>query len=65
MPLALGGLVMLMMYTWRRGSRLLREKTRGRRCLSCTRRHAGDKTAAQVPGTAVFLTSDPTTRRPR
>ena len=27
-PLALGGLVMVMMYTWRRGSRLLFEKTR-------------------------------------
>jgi len=28
MPLALGGLVMLLMYTWRRGSRLLFDKTR-------------------------------------
>src|SRR6187455_739433 len=28
MPLALGGLIMLVMYTWRRGSRLLFEKTR-------------------------------------
>src|SRR5262245_58507057 len=27
-PLALGGLVMVVMYTWRRGSRLLFEKTR-------------------------------------
>src|SRR5580658_9711179 len=27
-PLALGGLVMLVMYTWRRGSRILYEKTR-------------------------------------
>src|SRR5262249_12139694 len=28
MPLALGGLVMMVMYTWRRGSRLLFDKTR-------------------------------------
>ena len=28
MPLALGALVMAVMYTWRRGSRLLFEKTR-------------------------------------
>ena len=28
MPLALGGVVMAVMYTWRRGSRLLFEKTR-------------------------------------
>ena len=28
MPLALGGAVMLLMYTWRSGSRLLSEKTR-------------------------------------
>ena len=27
-PLALGGIVMLLMYTWRRGSRLLFEKSR-------------------------------------
>ena len=28
MPLALGGVVMVIMYTWRRGTRLLFEKTR-------------------------------------
>ena len=28
MPLALGAVVMAIMYTWRRGSRLLFEKTR-------------------------------------
>ena len=28
MPLVLGALVMVLMYTWRRGSRLLFEKTR-------------------------------------
>jgi KUP system potassium uptake protein len=27
-PLAFGGLIMVVMYTWRRGSRLLLEKTR-------------------------------------
>ena len=52
---------MVVMYTWRRGSRLLFEKTRrqetpldgvGARCSRRSRR-------MRVPGTAVFLTSDP------
>ena len=34
MPLALGAVVMLVMYTWRRGSRILFEKTRSWNCRS-------------------------------
>ena len=47
-PLALGGVIMLVMYTWRRGSRLLFDKTRRLEtplddlvaCLSANRRNA-------------------------
>ncbi len=59
-PLALGGVVMLVMYTWRRGSRLLFDKTRRQETpldelVSMLER----KPPQRVPGTAVFLTSDP------
>jgi len=61
MPLALGGLVMLVMYTWRRGSRLLVEKTRKQeRSLRGLVAMLEKKPPVHVPGTAVFLTSDPT-----
>jgi KUP system potassium uptake protein len=60
-PLALAGLIMVVMYTWRRGSRLLFEKTRKqetplRGLVAMLER----KSPPRVPGTAVFLTSDPT-----
>ena len=60
MPLALGALIMVTMYTWRRGSRLLFEKTRKTevpldRLVATLER----KPPLRVPGTAVFLTSDP------
>jgi KUP system potassium uptake protein len=59
-PLALGGIVMLVMYTWRRGSRLLYEKTRRLETpLEDLVRMLERKPPARVPGTAVFLTSDP------
>jgi KUP system potassium uptake protein len=59
-PLALGGVVMLVMYTWRRGSRLLYEKTRRLETpLEDLVRMLERKPPARVPGTAVFLTSDP------
>jgi KUP system potassium uptake protein len=61
MPLALGGLVMLVMYTWRRGSRLLFDKTRKQEMsLRGLVAMLEKKPPAHVPGTAVFLTSDPT-----
>ena len=68
MPLALGVLVMAVMYTWRRGSRLLFEKTRKQEVpLDRARRNRWRRKPPQrVPGTAVFLTSDPdVARRPR
>lgn len=59
-PLAFGGLVMVVMYTWRRGSRLLFEKTR-RQEISLVElvRMLEKKPPTRVPGTAVFLTSTP------
>ena len=60
MPLALGALVMTTMYTWRRGSRLLFEKTRRQETpLESLVKSLEKKPPVGVPGTAVFLTSDP------
>jgi len=60
MPLLLGGLVMAVMYTWRRGSRLLFEKTRRLETpLESLVASLEKKPPQRVPGTAVFLTSDP------
>jgi KUP system potassium uptake protein len=59
-PLALGGVVMLVMYTWRRGSRLLFDKTRRQETpLDELVGMLERKPPQRVPGTAVFLTSDP------
>jgi KUP system potassium uptake protein len=59
-PLLLGGVVMLVMYTWRRGSRLLFEKTRRLETpLNELVAILEKKPPQRVPGTAVFLTSDP------
>jgi KUP system potassium uptake protein len=60
MPLALGALVMVVMYTWRRGSRLLFEKTRKTEVpLDPLVATLERKPPQRVPGTAVFFTSDP------
>ena len=60
MPLALGAVVMVVMYTWRRGSRLLVQKTRRQEIpLSSLVASLEKKMPHTVPGTAVFLTSDP------
>jgi KUP system potassium uptake protein len=59
-PLALGSIVMLLMYTWRRGSRLLSEKSRKLEFPLADLVAMLEKRPPQrVPGTAVFLTSDP------
>ncbi len=59
-PLALGAVVMLLMYTWRRGSRLLFEKSRKLEFPLADLVSMLEKRPPQrVPGTAVFLTSDP------
>jgi len=59
-PLALGGVVMMLMYTWRRGSKLLFEKSRKLELpLSELVAMLEKRPPQRVPGTAVFLTSDP------
>jgi KUP system potassium uptake protein len=59
-PLALGAVVMLLMYTWRRGSRLLFDKSRKLEFPLADLVAMLEKRPPQrVPGTAVFLTSDP------
>jgi KUP system potassium uptake protein len=59
-PLAFGAMVMIVMYTWRRGSRLLFEKTRRQEIpLTDLVRMLEKKPPVRVPGTAVFLTSTP------
>jgi KUP system potassium uptake protein len=59
-PLAFGGLVLMIMYTWRRGTRLLMEKTRRLETpLDQLVAMLERKPPIRVPGTAVFLTSDP------
>jgi KUP system potassium uptake protein len=59
-PLALGAAVMVVMYTWRRGSRILLEKTRRQEMpLQGLVENLERRPPQRVPGTAVFLTSDP------
>ncbi len=59
-PLALGTWIMLLMYTWRRGSRLLYEKSRKLEFPLADLIAMLEKRPPQrVSGTAVFLTSDP------
>jgi KUP system potassium uptake protein len=59
-PLALGGLVMLLMSTWRRGNRLLNEKINRQEIpLADLVAMLEKKPPQRVPGTAVFLTGNP------
>jgi KUP system potassium uptake protein len=59
-PLVLGGVVIMLMYTWRRGSRLLFDKSRKLEFPLADLVAMLEKRPPQrVPGTAVFLTSDP------
>src|SRR5207302_4501767 len=59
-PLVFAALVMTVMYTWRRGSRLLLEKTRRQETpLADLVAMLERKPPQRVPGTAVFFTSDP------
>ena len=59
-PLALGAAVMLLMYTWRRGSKLLFDKSRKLEFPLADLVAMLEKRPPQrVSGTAVFLTSDP------
>ncbi len=59
-PLALGALLMLVMWTWRQGSRILFAKTRRLEVpLVDLVRSLSKRPPHSVPGTAVFFTSDP------
>ena len=59
-PLALGGVLMVVMYSWRRGSRELFAKTRKQEIPLRDLVASLEKRPPQrVPGTAVFLTGDP------
>ena len=63
-PLAFGGVLMVLMYTWRRGTRLLFEKTRRQETpLKDLVAMLERKPPQRVPGTAVFFTSDPSSAR--
>jgi len=59
-PLAVGCAIMIVMYTWRRGTRLLFEKTRKSEIpLDVLVNSLEKKPPPLVLGTAIFLTSDP------
>jgi len=59
-PLALGAVMIIIMVTWQRGSRLLFEKSRKLEFpLADLVAMLERKPPQRVPGTAVFLTSDP------
>jgi KUP system potassium uptake protein len=59
MPLALGAIMILLMWTWREGSRLLAEKTRLSEVpLLDLVGNLAKRPPATVPGPAVFFTSD-------
>ncbi|MEN9855205.1 MAG: potassium transport protein Kup, partial [Pseudomonadota bacterium] len=60
MPLVLGAVIVIMMWTWQEGSRILTEKTRRdaiplKELLTTLMAHPPHR----VAGTAIFLTSDP------
>jgi KUP system potassium uptake protein len=59
-PLLFAGVMVLVMWTWRRGTRILANKTRRTEVpLDTLVRSLEKKPPHHVPGTAVFLTSDP------
>ena len=59
-PLLLGLSLILIMVTWRKGTRVVLEKTRRTEVpLAVTIRSLETGSVPRVPGTAVFLTSDP------
>ena len=59
-PVAIGAALILLVVTWRRGSRILANKTRKTEVpLDALVQSLERKPPHMVPGTAVFLTSDP------
>jgi len=60
LPVAFGGFIVLIMMTWRRGTAILMQKTRRTEVPLESLVHSLEKKSPHVvPGTAVFLTSDP------
>lgn len=60
MPLALGAVLMAIMYTWRRGTAILQRKTRRTETpIQSLLTSLKKRPPHQVTGTAVFLTGDP------
>jgi len=60
LPLLFGAAMVLVIVTWRRGTRFLQQKTRRTEVpLEALLRSLEKKLPHRVPGTAVFLTSDP------
>jgi KUP system potassium uptake protein len=60
-PLLLGSFLVLIMLTWRRGTRILSQKTRRLEIpLQTIIDSLEKKPLPRVPGTAIFLTGDPT-----
>ena len=60
MPLLFGAAMVMMILTWRRGSRILADKTRKIEVpFAALIRSIEKKPPHLVPGTAIFLTSDP------
>ena len=60
LPVAFGGFIVLVMMTWRRGTGILMQKTRRTEVPLESLVHSLEKKSPHVvPGTAVFLTSDP------
>ena len=60
LPVAFGGFIVLIMLTWRRGTGILMQKTRRTEVPLESLVHSLEKKSPHVvPGTAVFLTSDP------
>lgn len=61
-PLAFGAAIMLVMWTWTRGARILSEKSRQNSLpLSELAGMLASRGPHRTPGTAIFLTSDPDT----
>jgi KUP system potassium uptake protein len=61
LPLLIAGGLMLIMTTWVRGTRLVTEKMRQQSVPLAEVLPMLSRSATQVPGTAVFMTSDPET----
>ena len=63
-PLLLGVCLMIVMLTWRRGTRILFQKTRRLEVpLDDLVKRLDKKPPHRVPGTAIFLTGDPASAR--